>query len=122
MSSYKNKLDITTHSNKNAPTVSINPEDGIRMMKMEKEIVGYALNYIDKAETEGKLNEDGRLFLKNKYLTQMGLLEKLINKNEKQADFKKLAEKKEQIMKTFQERIYEISKSIDSIQKDLESY
>jgi hypothetical protein len=122
MSSYKNKLDISTFTNKNTTTESFDTEEGIRMMKMEKEIVGYALDYIDKAETEGKLNEDGRLFLKNKYINQMGLLEKLINKNEKLADLKKLEEKKEQIMKKIQERIDEISKSIDSIKEDLESY
>lgn len=122
MSLYKNELNVTISTNKITTTEPKSPEDGVRIMELEKEIVGYALDYIDKAETEGKLNEDGRLFLKNKYLAQMGLIEEIINKNEKLADLQKLEEKKEQIMKTFQERIDEISKNIDSIQEDLESY
>lgn len=121
MFSYKNELNIATSSNK-IVTEPKNPEDDIRIMKLEKEIVGYALDYINKAETEGKLNRDGRLFLKNKYLAQMGLLEELINKNEKLADLLKLEAKKGRLMKTFQERIDEISKSIESIQEELETY
>jgi hypothetical protein len=99
-----------------------NAEDDVRILKLEKEIVSFALDHIDKAETEGKLNEEKRLFLKNKYLAQERHLEKQIEKKEKIIDIHKLQEKKEQLMRTFQEKLDKISKNIESIEQELEKY
>jgi hypothetical protein len=99
-----------------------NAEDDVRILKLEKEIVSFALDHIDKAETEGKLNEEKILFLKNKYLSQERHLEKQIEKNEKIIDIHKLEEKKEQLMRTFQEKLDEITKSIEGIEQELEKY
>lgn len=99
-----------------------NTEDDIRILKLEKEIVSYALDRLHEVETEGKIIEDKRIFLKNKYTTQMRHLEELISKKEMLIDLHKLEEKKNNLMKTFQKKLDEISKSIDRIQEDMNSF
>jgi len=99
-----------------------NSEDDIRILKLEKEIVNYALDRLNEVETEGKIIQDKRIFLKNKYTTQMRHLEELIRKKEMLIDLHKLEKKKNNLMVIFKKKLDEISKSIDRIQEDINSF
>jgi hypothetical protein len=94
-------------------------EDELLILKLEKEIVSYALNLIQQEETEDKINPDKTAFLKNKYTTQKQHLQKLINKKSMLIKLHKLEEKKDDLLKMFQKKLDEVNENIEHIQEDL---
>jgi hypothetical protein len=99
-----------------------NTEDEITILKLEKEIVIYALNHIQQAETKDKINPDVTAFLKNKYSAQKQHLEKLINKKSMLVKLHKLEDKKDDLLKMFQNKLDEVNESIERIQEDLDKF
>lgn len=94
-------------------------ENILRTLNVEREIVSYALTRLYEAEVEGKINEDERVLLVNKYKNQLQRLEEQIKNKELIVNLFKLEETKEDLVKMFKDKFDEITKNIDNIQKNL---
>ena len=94
-------------------------EDVLRTLNVEREIVSYALTRLYEAEVEGKISEDERVLLVNKYKSQLHRLEEQIKNKELIVNLFKLEETKEDLVKMFKDKFDEITKNIENIQRNL---
>ncbi len=91
----------------------------LRVMDVEKEIVGYALTRLYEAQAEGKITEGDRSQLLGKYEGEMKRLDKEIEKKQMVVKLHDLEETKANLVSMFQSKLEEISNSIDDIRATL---
>ncbi|MFH0896636.1 MAG: hypothetical protein V1850_01115 [Candidatus Bathyarchaeota archaeon] len=91
----------------------------LRAMDVEKEIVGYALTRLYEAESEGNLAEKDRTQLFEKYKDEMQHLEKEIEKKQMIVKLHDLEETKASLVEMLNNKLDEITKSIEGIKVGL---
>ncbi len=101
-----------------ATTAEAAKED-LRILKIEKEIVGFALSRFDAAETEGKITKDDRIYLFEKYGEEMKKLEKQIKRKELVIRLHELEKTQVNLIQMFQDKLDELNSGIKQIQLSL---
>ena len=98
--------------------VEIAKED-LRILKIEKEIVGFALSRFDAAEAEGKITPADRVYLLEKYSQEMQTLEKTMKRKELIIRLHDLENTQTNLIQMFQEKLDELNRDIKQIQSSL---
>ena len=91
----------------------------LRIMNIEKEIVGYALTRLYEAEAEEKLNNNNRLLALDKYKSEMQRLDQEIEKKHMIVKLHDLEETKTELMEMFHTKLEEIGNKIENIKVTL---
>ncbi|MFH0749151.1 MAG: hypothetical protein V1915_04465 [Candidatus Bathyarchaeota archaeon] len=91
----------------------------LRVMDVEKEIVGYALTRLYEAEAEGKLEEKDRELLLEKYKDSMQRLDKDIEKKQMSVKLNDLEKTKTDLIELFNTKLDEISRNIENLKTSL---
>jgi adenylate kinase len=94
-------------------------KEDLRILKIEKEIVGFALSRFDTAEAEGKITQEDRVYLLEKYSQEMKKLEKTIKRKELIIRLHDLEHTQSNLIQLFQEKLDELNKDIKQIQSSL---
>lgn len=87
----------------------------LRLMDVEREIVGYALTRLYEAEAEGKITEQDRTQLLGRYENEMQRLDKEIEKKQMIVKLHDLEETKASLVAMFHGKLDEISRNIEGI-------
>ena len=87
----------------------------LRVMDVEKEVVGYALTRLYEAETEGKITTQDRTQLLGKYEREMQRLDKEMDKKQMIVKLHDLEETKVNLVAMFHDKLDEISRNIEGI-------
>ena len=111
------------------PTMGIKPvltavniekiKSELRIMDVEKEIVGYALTRLYETEGEGKLNLKDRETLLDKYKDEMKNINKEIEKKQMIVKLTDLEKTKTDLIEMFNTKLDEISRNIEFIKSTL---
>jgi hypothetical protein len=94
-------------------------KEDLRILKIEKEIVGFALSRFDAAEAEGKITKDDRVHLLEKYSEEMQKLEKKIKRKELVIRLYDLENTQTSLIQMFQDKLDELNSDIKQIQSSL---
>lgn len=94
-------------------------KEELRILKIEKEIVGFALSRFDAAEAEGKITKDDRVHLLEKYSAEMQKLEKTIKRKELVIRLHDLENTQTNLIHMFQDKLDELNSDIKQIQSSL---
>ena len=88
----------------------------IRILSVEKTIIGYALAQIDHAQTTGQIGEPVHNQLVTKYNTKMSQLELQLSKNKQIIRLDELTSTRNSLSQLFNEKMVQISNEISEIQ------
>lgn len=88
-------------------------EEELRTLNVEKEIVSYALTRLYEAEAEGKITEAERRRLVDRYKSEMRRLDEQIGRKQLIVDLRELEKTQADLVKTFHDKIDEVSKKIE---------
>jgi hypothetical protein len=102
-----------------AETTVDTAKEELRILKIEKEIAGFALSRFDAAEAEGKITKDDRVQLLEKYSTEMQKLEKTIKRKELVIRLHDLENTQTNLIHMFQDKLDELNNDIKQIQSSL---
>ena len=94
-------------------------KEELRILKIEKEIAGFALSRFDAAEAEGKITKDDRVQLLEKYSAEMQKLEKTIKRKELVIRLHDLENTQTNLIHMFQDKLDELNSDIKQIQSSL---
>ena len=97
-------------------------KEDLRILKIEKEIVGFALSRFDAAEAEGKITKDDRVHLLEKYSEEMQKLEKKIKRKELVIRLHDLENTQASLIQMFQDKLDELNSDIRQIQSSLNTH
>ena len=89
--------------------------DRLRLANLEREIIGDALTKIYEAETKGQINESEKNQLLQRYKTDLKRVDGEIDAQKKTVDLYDLESAKEDLLKSFQEKMLEIDLKIGQI-------
>ena len=81
--------------------------DRLRMASLERDIIGNALTTIYEAETKGQLSEVERNQLTQRYKSDLKRVDGEIDTNKKVVDLHELESAKEDLLKSFHEKLLE---------------
>ena len=93
--------------------------DRLRMASLERDIIGNALTTIYEAETKGQLSEVERNQLTQRYKSDLKRVDGEIDTNKKVVDLHELESAKEDLLKSFHEKLLEIDLRINQIKPSL---
>lgn len=105
------------------PNPEINVEaakEDLRILKIEKEIVAFALSCFDAAEADGKITQEDRVYLLEKYSQEMQKLEKTIKRKELIIRLHDLENTQTNLIQMFQKKLDELNRDIKQIQSSLQ--
>jgi hypothetical protein len=105
------------------PDPEVNVEaakEDLRILKIEKEIVAFALSRFDAAEAEGKITQEDRVYLLEKYSQEMQKLEKQIKRKELLIRLHDLENTQTNLIQMFQEKLDELNRNIKQIHSSLQ--
>ena len=105
------------------PDPEVNVEaakEDLRILKIEKEIIAFALSRFDAAEAEGKITQEDRVYLLEKYTQEMQKLEKQIKRKELLIRLHDLENTQTNLIQMFQEKLDELNRNIKQIQSSLQ--
>ena len=106
---------------------TVDPEEAgrasedLKVLDIEKEIVSYALTRLYEAEAEGKITQDDRTRLVNKYKAEMRRLDEQIGERQMIVKLHELESAQEDLAKMFHGKFDEIGKTVDNIRSNLEA-
>ncbi len=107
----------------NPPSLMFENVEGVkgdlRVMDVEKEIVGYALTRLYEAEAEGRITPQDRTQMLGKYEREMQRLDKEIEKKQMIVKLHDLEETKASLVAMFHDKLDEISRNIEGIRTAL---
>src|SRR2546426_3046098 len=89
--------------------------DRLRLASLERDIIGDALTKIYEAETKGQINESEKNQLLQRYKTDLKRVDGEIDTHKKTVDLYELESAKEDLLKSFQEKMLEIDLKISQI-------
>jgi hypothetical protein len=111
------------------PTMSVKPvfttsaiekiKSELRIMDVEKEIIGYALTRLYETEAEGRLNEKDREMLLGKYKDEMKTIDRDIEKKQMIVKLHDLEKTKTDLIEMFNTKLDEISRNIENMKSTL---
>src|SRR5215467_12959320 len=93
--------------------------DRLRIASLERDIIGSALTTIYEAEAKGQLTEPERNQLTQRYKTDLKRVDGEIDTNKKVVDLHELESAKEDLLKSFHEKLMEIDLRINQIKPSL---
>jgi len=91
--------------------------EALKVLKLERQILGSAVTTIYESQTKGVISEAERDRMLEKYKVDLKRLEKAIDENQRVVDLYDLEVEKEELIKSFREKLAEI----DARLKDLKS-
>ena len=89
--------------------------DRLRLASLERDIIGDALTKIYEAETRGQINDSEKNQLLQRYKTDLKRVDSEIDTHKKTVDLYELESAKENLLKSFQEKMLEIDLKISHI-------
>jgi hypothetical protein len=89
--------------------------DRLRLASLERDIIGDALTKIYEAETRGQINETEKNQLLQRYKTDLKRVDGEIDTHKKTVDLYELESAKEELLKSFHEKMLEIDLKINQI-------
>ncbi len=89
--------------------------DRLRLASLERDIIGDALTKIYEAETRGQINDSKKNQLLQRYKTDLKRVDGEIDTHKKTVDLYELESAKEDLLKSFQEKMLEIDLRISQI-------
>ena len=90
-------------------------QDRLRLANLERNIIGDALTKIYEAETRGQISEAEKNQLLQRYKTDLKRVDSEIDINKKTVDLYDLESAKEDLLKSFHEKLLEINLKINQI-------
>ena len=115
----KQPVQVETKPLPVTPNLELNVEtakEDLRILKIEREIVAFALSRFDVAEAEGKITQEDRVYLLEKYSQEMQKLEKTIKRKELIIRLHDLENTQTNLIQMFQKKLDELNKDIKQIQ------
>lgn len=91
----------------------------LRILDIEREIVGYAITRLYEAEAEEKITDEDRSQLLNKYKDAMKRLDEEIEKKQAVVKLHDLEETKANLVEMFQSKLDEINRNIEGLKSSL---
>jgi hypothetical protein len=95
-------------------------KEDLRLLDLEREILGDAIRRLYEAHAEGKITEDERERLAQSYKSRMMNVKNAISKNESVVALHELESMQEDLMKLFSERFDELSSKIEELRSKTE--
>lgn len=95
-------------------------KDGLRLLDLEREILGDAIRRLYEAHAEGKITEEEREKLADSYKSRMMNVKDAISKNESLVALHELEAMQEDLMKLFSERFDQLSTKIEDLRSKTE--
>jgi hypothetical protein len=95
-------------------------KEDLRLLDLEREILGGAIRRLYEAHAEGKITEDERERLAQSYKSRMITIKDAISKNESVVALHELESMQEDLMKLFSERFDELSSKIEELRSKTE--
>jgi hypothetical protein len=89
--------------------------DKLRLASLERDIIGDALTKIYEAETRGQINDSEKNQLLQRYKTDLKRVDGEIDTHKRTVDLYELESAKEDLLKSFQEKMLEIDLKISQI-------
>src|SRR5467141_191376 len=89
--------------------------DRLRLASLERDIIGDALTKIYEAETRGQINDSEKNQLLQRYKTDLKRVDGEIDIHKRTVDLYELESAKEDLLKSFQEKMLEIDLKINQI-------
>src|SRR5437667_4891695 len=89
--------------------------DRLRLASLERDIIGDALTKIYEAETRGQINDSEKNQLLQRYKTDLKRVDGEIDTYKRTVDLYELESAKEELLKSFQEKMLEIDLKISQI-------
>src|SRR5437016_6348436 len=93
--------------------------DRLRLASLERDIIGDALTKIYEAETRGQINDSEKNQLLQRYKTDLKRVDGEIDTHKRTVDLYELESAKEDLLKSFQEKMLEIDLKISQIRPAL---
>jgi hypothetical protein len=94
-------------------------KEDLRILSLEKEIVGFALTRLYEAEADGKITKEDQVKLLDKYGTEMKQLDKQITSKEMIVKLYELEGTQSELIQLFNNRLDEINREIKTIRGSL---
>jgi len=101
-------------------TTASNAKDELRMLDLEREILGDALRRLYEAQAEGKITEQEREKLAASYKARMMSIKESISKDETIVALHDLEGMQEDLMKLFSERFGELTSKVDELRTKID--
>ena len=102
------------------PSSQVNQaKEELRILSLEKEIVGFALTRLYEAEADGKITKEDQVKLLDKYGTEMKQLDKQITTKEMIVKLYELEGTQSELIQLFNNRLDEINREIKTIRGTL---
>jgi len=95
--------------------------DRLRLASLERDIIGDALTKIYEAETRGQINDSEKNQLLQRYKTDLKRVDGEIDTHKRTVDLYELESAKEDLLKSFQEKMLEIDLKISQIRPTITS-
>jgi len=92
--------------------------DELKLLEVERQILGSALTTIFESQTKGLLSQKERDYLLGKYKTELKRLEEKITDKQRVVDLFELEESREKLAEAFQQKLAEIDARIKKLQPD----
>ncbi len=96
-------------------TMAVTAKDELRMLDLEREILGDAIRRLYEAQAEGKINETERDKLAASYKQRMNTIKDSITKDEGIIALHELESMQEDLMKLFSERFGELTSKVEEL-------
>ncbi len=96
-------------------TVASSAKDELRMLDLERDILGDAIRRLYEAHAEGKITEQEREKLASTYKNRMNLIKESISKDESIVALHELEGMQEDLMKLFSERFGELTSKVEEL-------
>jgi hypothetical protein len=105
---------------RSVPSSQVNQaKEELRILSLEKEIVGFALTRLYEAEADGKITKEDQVKLLDKYGTEMKQLDKQITTKEMIVKLYELEGTQGELIQLFNNRLDEINREIQTIRGSL---
>lgn len=95
-------------------------KERLKMLELEREILSYAIRRLYEAQAEGRISEEERERLADRYKTRMMTVRDSISKSESVVALHELEAMQEDLIKLFSERFDELGKKVDDLRTRLE--
>ena len=119
----KQPEQVEVNSLQETPDLEVNVEaakEDLRILKIEKEILAFALSRFDAAEAEGRITQEDRVYLLDKYSQEMHKLEKTVKRKELIIRLHDLENTQTNLIQMFQKKLDELNRDIQQIQSSLQ--
>ncbi len=119
----KQPEQVEVKSLQETPDPEVNVEaakEDLRILKIEKEILAFALSRFDAAEAEGRITQEDRVYLLDKYSQEMQKLEKTVKRKELTIRLHDLENTQTNLIQMFQKKLDELNRDIQQIQSSLQ--